>query len=158
MASSNISYQKVSLKYGIFVGIAHILFFLLMRALGFSNAVELSFFSSIFLVIGICVALSKFKKARGGMINYFQGLAIGATVGVVSSTILALFLVIFVTTIDTAYLASLQASALFPESVSVLALFALTIVYGSWPGFWLAFIAMQWFKRPEHVMRGDEGL
>ncbi|MCC9137987.1 DUF4199 domain-containing protein [Pontibacter silvestris] len=156
MAPSNVSYQKVSLKYGIFVGIAHVLFFLLMRVLGFSNAIELSFISGIFLVIGICVALANFKKAKGGMINYFQGLAIGATVGVVSSTILALFLVLYVTTIDTAYLANLQASALFPESISVLALFALTIVYGSWPGFWLAFIAMQWFKKPQHTMSNDK--
>ncbi|MCC9167618.1 DUF4199 domain-containing protein [Pontibacter harenae] len=147
MASSNISYQKVSIKYGVLVGIAHVLFFLIMSLLDLLHIVELSFLSGIFLVIGICVAISRYKTAKNGEINYFQGLAIGATTGVVSSTVLALFLVIYISAVDSSYLASLQASALFPQSLSLLSLFVLAIVYGSWPGFWLAFIAMQWFKR-----------
>ncbi|MBB6610098.1 DUF4199 domain-containing protein [Pontibacter sp. Tf4] len=150
MAIGRITYQKVSLKYGILVGIAHIVYFLLMGLLGLHDIVELSFLSSIFLVIGIVVAISNFKRAKNGEINYFQGLAIGATVGVVSSTILALFLVLYIGVFDSTYLAHLQASAYFPKSISLLALFALTIIYGSWPGFWLAFIAMQWFKRADH--------
>ncbi|TXK46405.1 DUF4199 domain-containing protein [Pontibacter qinzhouensis] len=152
MASENISYQKVSIKYGIFVGLAHIVYFLLMRVLGLQHIVELSFLSGIFLVIGICVAIANFKRARNGDINYFQGLAIGATTGVVSSTILGLFLVAYISMADASYLSNLQASSLFPESLSILALFVLTIIYGSWPGFWLAFIAMQWFKTADHTM------
>jgi MFS family permease len=152
MALSKITYQKVSLKYGIFIGIAHIIFFLVMRMLNLQNRVELSFLSGLFVVIGIAVAISNFKKAKGGTINYFQGLAIGATTGVVSSTILALFLVIYVTTLDTAYLASLQSSSLFPVSLSVLSLFVLTIIYGTIPGFIIAFVAMQWFKRADHAV------
>ncbi|MDO6392219.1 DUF4199 domain-containing protein [Pontibacter sp. BT731] len=153
MALSRITYQKVSLKYGIFVGIAHVLFFLVMRLLNLQNRVELSFLSAIFLIIGITVAISQFKKAKGGDINYFQGLAIGATTGVVSSTILALFMVIYLTTLDTAYLASLQSSSLFPVSLSVLSFFVLTIIYGTIPGFIIAFVAMQWFKREEHAIQ-----
>lgn len=150
MALSRITYQKVSIKYGIFVGIAHIIYFLIMRLLNLENRVELSFLSAIFLIIGIAVAISKLKRARGGNINYFQGLAIGATTGVVSSTILALFLVVYVTVLDPAYLASLQSSSLFPISLSVLSLFVLTIIYGTIPGFLIAFVAMQWYKRADH--------
>lgn len=152
MALSKITYQKVSLKYGIFVGIAHVLFFLIMRLLNLQNRVELSFMSAIFLIVGITVAISQFKKAKGGNINYFQGLAIGATTGVVSSTILALFLVVYVTVLDTAYLANLQSSSLFPVSLSTLSLFVLTIIYGTIPGFLIAFVAMQWFKRADHAI------
>ncbi|GAB3815578.1 hypothetical protein GCM10028895_09860 [Pontibacter rugosus] len=86
------------------------------------------------------------------MIQYFQGLAIGATVGVVSSAVLALFLMVFVNTLDTEYLASLQASSLFPEGLSKLSLFVLTILYGTVPGVLIAFIAMQWFKNADHTM------
>ena len=152
MALSKITYQKVSLKYGIFVGIAHVLFFLIMRLLNLQNRVELSFLSAVFLIVGITVAISQFKKAKGGNINYFQGLAIGATTGVVSSTILALFLVVYVTVLDTAYLANLQSSSLFPVSLSTLSLFVLTIIYGTIPGFLMAFVAMQWFKRADHAI------
>lgn len=152
MASSNVTYQNISVKYGIMVGIAHIVFFLLMWALGLTHIVELSFISGLFLIIGIVVAISTFKKLKNGMIDYFQGLGIGATVGVVSSAILALFLMIFVNFLDTVYLESLQASSLFPESLSKLSLFVLTIVYGTVPGLFIAFIAMQWYKRPDHTM------
>ncbi|MDX5418179.1 MAG: DUF4199 domain-containing protein [Hymenobacteraceae bacterium] len=152
MASTNVTYQMVATKYGIYVGIAHIAYFLIMRLFGLLHIVELSFFSGLFLIIGIVVAISKFKKIRNGMINYFQGLGIGATVGVVSSSILAVFLAIYISLLDATYLANLQASALFPESISLLWLFILTIVYGTVPGFLIAFIAMQWFKRPDHTV------
>ena len=152
MASSSITYQKVSIKYGVIVGIVHMVYFLLMWALGLTNIVELSFFSGIFLVVGIVVAISNFKRAKNGVIEYFQGLGIGATVGVVSSVILAIFLMIFVSLMDTEYLESLQASALFPESLSQLSLFVITIVYGTVPGVIIGFIAMQWFKNPDHTM------
>jgi hypothetical protein len=152
MTSEKISYQRVSLKYGLIVGIAHIAYFLLMGLLDLHNIIELSFISSLFLIVGIVMAITNFKRAKNGMINYFQGLGIGVTTGVVSSALLAIFLVIYISLIDSSYLMNLQASSLFPEGLSLLALFALTIVYGSWPGFFIAFIAMQWFKRPDHTM------
>lgn len=155
MASSNVSYQSVAIKYGILVGLAHIVYFVLMWIFGLLEVVELSFLSGILLVIGICVAISRFKSMRGGMLHYLQGLGIGATVGVVSSAILALFLVIFLSAFRTGYIENLQASALFPESLTKLSLFILTIVYGAVPGLWIGFIAMQWFKRRDHQMPGE---
>ncbi|ARS35134.1 DUF4199 domain-containing protein [Pontibacter actiniarum] len=150
--ASKVSYQNISIKYGIFVGIAHMAFFLIMWAAGLTDVVELSFLSGIFLVIGIIMAISSYKRAKNGMIEYFKGLGIGATVGVVSSVLLALFLMLFVNLAAPDYLESLQASALFPESLSKLSLFVITIIYGTVPGLWIAFIAMQWFKRPDHTM------
>jgi hypothetical protein len=152
MAPSNITYQKVSIKYGIFVGIAHIVYFLLMRLFGLQQIIELSFLSALFLIIGIVVAISNYKKALKGHINYLKGLAIGATVGVVSSSLLAVFLVIYISIFDSVYLDLLQASYLFPQSLTVLSLFVLAIVYGTWPGFLIAFVAMQWFKEADHTM------
>lgn len=151
MASGKVSYQKLSVKYGIFVGIAHIAFFLLMSLLGLIDTVELSFISSLFLIAGIVFAIMKYKRLNGS-IEYFHGLGIGATVGVVSSVILAVFMVVYINLIDSTYLQNLQASALFPEGISSLWLFILTIVYGTIPGFFIAFIAMQWFKRADHSM------
>jgi len=152
MAPSNITYQKISIKYGIFVGIAHIIYFLLMRILGLQHIIELSFLSALFLIIGIVVAIAKYKKALKGHINYLKGLAIGATVGVVSSSLLAIFLVIYISLFDNSYLTYLQASYLFPESLTILSLFMLAIIYGTWPGFIIAFIAMQWYKEADHSL------
>lgn len=150
MASSNVTYQSVAIKYGILVGVAHIAYFVLMWIFDLLEVIELSFISGLFLVIGICVAISKFKRIGGGMIHYLQGLGIGATVGAVSSVILALFLMLFLSAFQTGYLENLQASALFPESLSKLSLFIITILYGTVPGLLIGFIAMQWFKREDH--------
>jgi hypothetical protein len=152
MEQGNVSYLNIALKYGIIVGVAHIIFFIIMGVLGLQHIVELSFISSIFLIIGIVKAIKSFKRYKNGMINYFQGLGIGVITGLASSVLLAIFLAFYISVIDASYLLNLQASALFPEGLSLLALFALTIVYGTWPGFFIAFIAMQWFKRPDHTM------
>lgn len=152
MATGKISYQKVSLKYGILVGLAHIVYFLIMSVLGLHHIIELSFISSLFLIGGIVLAISKFKRAKNGMIRYFEGLGIGATVGAISSVILGIFLVFYISLVNSTYLENLQASALFPEGISLLSLFILTIIYGTIPGFIIAFIAMQWFKRADHTM------
>ena len=151
MAIGKVSYQKIGIKYGILVGVAHIIYFLLRGVLGLQDVVELSFLSGIFLVIGIIVAISKYKKVNN-TIEYFSGLGIGATVGVVSSVLLAIFLVLYISLYRATYIENLQSSSLFPESISLMWLFILTIVYGTIPGFFIAFIAMQWFKRADHSM------
>jgi hypothetical protein len=151
MAFGKVSYQKISVKYGVIVGIAHIVFFLLMGLLGLLDKVELSFISSLFLIAGIIFAIMKYKRVNG-TIEYFSGLGIGVTVGVVSSVLLAIFMVLYISIFDSTYLQNLQASALFPDGISSLWLFILTIVYGTIPGFFIAFIAMQWFKRADHSM------
>ena len=104
MASTNVAYQSVAIKYGILVGVAHIIYFVLMWIFGLLDVIELSFISGLFLIIGISVAISRFKRIRGGTLHYLQGLGIGATVGVVSSAILALFLLIFLSIFRTGYI------------------------------------------------------
>ncbi|OKL39653.1 DUF4199 domain-containing protein [Pontibacter flavimaris] len=152
MASAKVSFQNIAIKYGLIVGAAHIIFFLLMRMLGLTDIVELSYLSGIFLIIGIVVAISRFKRLRGGVIRYFDGLGVGLITAFVSSLILALFLVFYVTVLDRSYLEMMQSSALFPEGLSVLSMFWITIAHGTWPGFIVGFIAMQWFKSEEHTM------
>ncbi|WP_266205220.1 DUF4199 domain-containing protein [Pontibacter kalidii] len=152
MASAKVSFQNIAIKYGLIVGIAHIVFFLVMRMLSLTEIVELSYLSGIFLIIGIVVALSRYKRLSGVGVRYFDGLGIGLITAFVSSLILALFLVLYVTVFDASYLEQMQASALFPEGLSVLSMFWITIGHGTWPGFLVGFIAMQWFKNPEHTM------
>ncbi|WP_276499723.1 DUF4199 domain-containing protein [Pontibacter litorisediminis] len=152
MASAKVPFQNIAIKYGLMVGVAHIVFFLIMRILGLTHIVELSYLSGIFLVIGIVMALSKYKRLSGVGVRYFDGLGIGVVTAFVSSLILALFLVLYVTVFDKAYLEQMQASALFPTGLSVLSMFWVTIGHGTWPGFLVGFVAMQWFKNPEHTM------
>ncbi|MBF9254758.1 DUF4199 domain-containing protein [Pontibacter sp. 172403-2] len=150
MAYTKVSFQNLAIKYGLLVGVAHIAYFLLMRILGLIHNIGLSYLSGVFLLIGIVVAISKYKKLQGGMLRYFEGLGIGAITAAVSSLILALFLVLFVTLFDSTYIQALSASGLFPEGLTVLSLFLVTLLEGSVPGFIATFVIMQWFKRQDH--------
>jgi len=150
MAYTNVSFQNLAIKYGLLVGAAHIVYFLLMRVLGLTHHIGLSYLSGIFLIIGIVLAISKYKKLKGGMLRYFEGLGMGAITAAVSSLILALFLVLFVTAFDSTYMDALSASGYFPEGLSVLSLFLVTLLEGSVPGFIATFVIMQWFKREDH--------
>ncbi|MCX2741487.1 DUF4199 family protein [Pontibacter anaerobius] len=152
MASAKVSFQNIAIKYGLLVGVAHIVYFLVMRVLGLTDIVELSYLSGIFLIIGIVIAISKFKRLNNGLIKYFDGLGIGLITAFTSSLIIALFLVLYVTVLDKTYLEALSASSLFPEGLSVLSMFWIAVAHGTWPGFIIGFIAMQWFKSPEHTM------
>lgn len=152
MAYTNVSFQNLAVKYGLMVGAAHIVYFLLMRVLGLIHNIGLSYLSGIFLIIGIVLAISKYKKLKGGMLRYFEGLGIGAIIAAVSSLILALFLVLFVTAFDSTYMDALSASGYFPEGLSILSLFLVTLLEGSVPGFIATFVIMQWFKREDHSM------
>jgi hypothetical protein len=155
MDTRQISYQQVAIKYGILVGAAHIMYFLLMHLLDLQHIIELSFLSGIFLIIGIVLAISQNKKTNQG-IWYFADLTIGAITGFVSSLMMGFALVFYVTVIDPTYLQYLSASGLFPEGISVLYMFLVAIFHGTWPGFFIGFISMQWFKRQDHSM--NEGI
>ncbi len=152
MAFRKVSFQNLAIKYGLWVGVAHVAFFLFMRLLNQIQNISLSFLSSIFVIIGIVMALAKYKKLNAGKLEYFTGLAIGTITAAVSSLILGLFLVFFVIVVDRTYLDALSASGLFPEGLSIISMFLVTLLEGTIPGFIVAFIAMQWFKRRDHAV------
>ena len=151
MVTENKSILPVSLKYGVFIAIFYIVYTLLMQALGFTKIVELRFINGIFLAVGVFMAIREYKLSQNGVIKYFSGFGIGFLVGAIGSFIFALFMVLWVKIIDDSLLETIRTSEYFAPNLSEWMMFMTIMVEGMWPGFILGFIAMQWFKRPDHT-------
>ncbi len=152
MEYPHISIQKTSIKYGVFTGLAHIIYFLLLILTGLVEVIELHFLTGIILVVGVVVAISRFKAARKGMIDYLQGLGLGLFVGLVSSAIFAVAQVVGDYLFSMVFTEAYRSSNLFFSDLSIWVQAVLWIVFGIWIGALTGFIAMQYFKRPDHRM------
>lgn len=152
MEHPHISVRRTSIKYGFFTGLAHIIYFLLLILTGLVEVIELHFLAGIILVVGIVVAISRFKAARRGMIDYLEGLSLGLLVGLISSAIFAVAQVVADYLFNMAFTEAYRSSNLFFSDLSIWVQAVLWIVFGIWIGALTGFIAMQYFKRPDHRM------
>jgi hypothetical protein len=153
MEHPHISVRRTSIKYGFYTGLAHIGYFLLLIITGLIEVIELHFLTGLFLVVGVVVAISRFKAARRGMIEYLQGLSLGLLVGLVSSALFALAQVIGDYLFNMAFTGVYRSRNFFFSDLSIWVQAILWIVFGIWVGAITGFIAMQYFKSPDHKMK-----
>jgi hypothetical protein len=150
MEHPNISVRRTGTKYGFFTGLVYILYFLLLAVTNLIRVVELHFLAGLILVVGVVVAISRFKAARNGMIEYFQGLGLGLTVGLIASLLYAVVQVIGDYLFNMIFTAPYRSGDFFHSDLAIWMHVFAWIIFGIIIGTLTAFIAMQWFKRPSH--------
>ena len=87
--------NRIPENYGLRIATTLILFFLIMKVLGFVHHAELRLFNLVILTIGIYLALKKFKQTHSDHLNYFRGLIMGVATGGIASLIFGVFLFIY---------------------------------------------------------------
>jgi hypothetical protein len=87
--------NRIPENYGLRIAGGLIVFFLLMKVIGYSNHVELRLLNLVILVAGIYYALKKFKQTHRDHLNYFRALVTGVATGAVGSLVFAAFLFIY---------------------------------------------------------------
>ncbi|MBC7447317.1 MAG: DUF4199 domain-containing protein [Hymenobacteraceae bacterium] len=147
-------FERIGIRYGLWVGTAYIAFFLLMKVLGLHERTEVAYVNGIFLVAGIILALREYKRVTQNRIDYLPGLGIGFLTSLVSSVILALFFIGY-STFDKEFASHVMTANLYGIQLSVLMIFLVIVLHGTVAGTFVGFIAMQFFKRPDHQLRGD---
>ena len=150
MASDKRSIFTSGASFGLLTAAALIAYFLLMSLLGFHRIVELRFLNGIIVTVGICWALYKYKKEGNGKINYFNGLGLGFTTAGVAALLFGIFMMVYVTFINSEFITTLSTNLLLGDQLSAILMFAVIMVEGLISGFLIAFIAMQYFKTDEH--------
>lgn len=148
-------FERLGIRYGLWVGTAYIVFFLLMKVLGLHQRTEVAYVNGLFLVVGIVLALREFKRATHNHINYLPGLGVGFLTSLVSSVVLALFFVAY-STFDKQFASHVMTANLYGMQLSVLMIFLVIILQGTVAGTFIGFIAMQFFKRPDHKLDEDD--
>ena len=150
--------EKVGVKYGLFTAAALVVYFLLMKLIGLEEIVELRFFNGVIMAVGVAVAIHAYKKFVNGNIRYFKGIGVGFITAAVATLLFAAFMVLYIKTFDHDLLEVLTANEYFGERMMVtpgVVIFMVLIVEGLISGFILSFIAMQYFKRPDHRVPGS---
>ncbi len=155
MNNKPVPVTPVAIRYGLFLGAALIAFFLIMRVISLYQMVELSFLNDIIRVIFIVMAIKAYKSMRGGHINYLPGLGLGALVSLVGSVIIGLFMFIYSSLIDQDFLNNVNFEEYFGYDLSPFMLFWHVTIWGAGIGIILSFIAMQFYKSPDHKLSNE---
>ena len=138
--------QKHSFKYGIFILIGLIAYFLIMKVLGLEDNLYLRIFNFVIMAGGIWLAQSTFFKNKTDNFSYFTGLAVGFIASIVAVIGFVIFMSLYIYFIDPGFMKVMQNSEMWTQSVTpVTAAFAVAIE-GIVSGAIISFIGMQYFK------------
>jgi lysylphosphatidylglycerol synthetase-like protein (DUF2156 family) len=105
--------DRIGLRYGIFAGIVMILYFLILTALGINNKDEARFAGYLIIIVAVMMAIVKYKKVHGNIMPYLPGLGIGFVIGLVSSLLYGIFIMIYTFYIDSNYQNTLRTEDYF---------------------------------------------
>lgn len=150
--------EKIGIKYGLLTALGLVLYFLLMKVVGLVHIVELRFLNAIILTTGIILAIKALKNMKQGKMKYLQGIGVAYITALVATILFASFMALYIKTFDDNLLEVLTAEDLFGERMSVtpgLVVFIVLMLEGMISGFMIGFIAMQWFKSPDHKVAGS---
>lgn len=138
--------EHTSLRYGLYTMGGLILYFLSMRLIGLHQIVELRAFNLIIMVFGVVYAINNFRKNHSGPFTYFKGIGLGTLTVSISVLGFALFLFIYLSFIDTAFLTYIKTNEPFGEYLNPFVIAAVIILEGCISGYFVAFTTMQYLK------------
>ncbi|MEJ8755428.1 DUF4199 domain-containing protein [Pontibacter sp. H259] len=147
--------EKIGLKYGLLTAAGLIGYFLIMRLIGLAHILEFRFLNAVILTIGIVLALRAYKKHSQGKMGYLSGLGAAFLTSLVATLLFSAFMLLFIKGIDDSLMEVLTANRMVGERVAStpgLVIFMVLMLEGVISGAMIGFIAMQYFKRPDHTV------
>ena len=102
--SAPVTTTSVSIRYGLLAGVASIILSLLLFLTNMDQS-PVRWLGLVIIVGAIVLAHNQFKQGNGGFMSYGQGLGIGTLLSAVSGIISTIFSYIYMTYIDTGYMA-----------------------------------------------------
>jgi len=95
--------EKKMIKYGGFIALGLILYFLIVRMFGLHENPWLRLFNGVIVCYGIYKAIKDVKKESGVSFNYFEGFKTGIFSGFIATLIFTFFMAIYIFHIDVAF-------------------------------------------------------
>ncbi|GAA4297464.1 DUF4199 domain-containing protein [Nibribacter koreensis] len=144
--------QKTGTYYGFLTGLAAIVYIILIKVIGQIENVGLHFLVGVILVIGVVLAIKHHKAVKHGHINYLEGIGVGFLVGLVAALIYTIFHVISNFAFDSAFSYPYMADNTYGEQQGIWIVAFIWLLLGVVIGAFVGYIAMQFFKRPDHKL------
>ena len=98
---------RIAERYGLFITIGLVAFFLIMRLFGLLYIVELRAFNLIIVILGILGAMKTMQRTLPEKFTYFRGIGTGILTGILGSVIFSLFVFFYVSFIDSGLMQSI---------------------------------------------------
>jgi hypothetical protein len=152
MALNSPSIEKTGAWYGFLNGICLIAYGLLLEL---ANLVHLPILRTGFIIISvifICISIASLKRGREGRLDYLQGIAVGSITSIVSCLMFAIFTLINIQFFNSNIMDILRDENMLGSRLTVSSVFMFITMLGFAGGAITSFIAMQYFKRPDHKL------
>ncbi|MEM5565797.1 DUF4199 family protein [Psychroserpens sp. AS72] len=94
---------KVALRYGIFIAISLVAYFLILKLLGLHQNPWLRLFNGIAMSLGLFYAIKYYKRISGDEFSYINGTKTGLLTGFIGTLFFTLFMAIYMFHLDTAF-------------------------------------------------------
>jgi hypothetical protein len=99
--NDQVSTARVSLKWGVILGVALIVYSLILFLTDSVGNSKLGFISFALSIGGLVLAMRDYRTLNGGYMSYGEGLSVGTLTSGVSGLLSSLFSVFYTTVIDT---------------------------------------------------------
>ncbi len=146
MEKDNLSIVRVGIVAGLITVIAHILLFLIMRALNLLQYTELRSLNFIIQLIGIILPFRYVARRMPRKLNYLEGFGMACLVSTISVTSFAIFIFAYFYLIEPGVLKDLvQNAPMLGAHISPFTAAASVIVEGTISGLLIAFCYVQYY-------------
>lgn len=94
----------IPIKYGLFISAGLVAYFLILSIFGAHTNPFFSLFNPVIVGIGMFMAITAFKKHKGGKFKYQKGFMTGLTAGFISTIVFTAFFAFYATELEPNFL------------------------------------------------------
>jgi hypothetical protein len=138
--------EKKIIKYGVFIALGLILYFLLVRMFGLHENPWLRLFNGAIVALGVYKVIKDVKKESGVNFNYFEGFKAGIISGFIATLVFTFFMAIYIFHIDVEFGEKIMAMSLGSVSREPGLLLFIILIEGFASTVVLSLLFMQKFK------------
>ena len=149
MTDNTLTPENNGFRMGLYTAAALIVYTLIAAVLGFFSRIEAGSLDILILIIGVTLAIARYKRDKGDRMPYLQGFGTGIITALVASVTLGLFYIVLSVIMPNS-MDLTRARDLFGFDLSVVIAFLAIVLLGTMSGVVTSLIAMQAFKSPDH--------
>jgi hypothetical protein len=142
-------------RYAGFTALGLLVYFLLMKLLGFETMVELRYLNFVIMLIGIRLFILRLMRENNGNLDYLHSLGYGFVVAALASLFFSAFMFIYLSYIDTAMMQNIQAHQPFGQYLTPSSAAIVLLLEGDASGAIIAFVLAQYVGKMTEMKQAD---
>ena len=144
---------KISIKYGLITALALIVYFLILKLLGWHRNPSLRLFNGIIMAFGIYYIIKQYKLITGNTFTYINGFKTGLLTGFLATFIFAVFMAVYFFHLDVEFMNSLLKEWFYEYNHGGGILIFIILIEGLSSTTILTLTFMQIFKNSKNVIQ-----